>query len=122
VTGSGDPFYGRSVAGRAAHSIYFTMLAELGILGTCILFGMIYYTLKDLKYIRDSIFKKNNKVLNKMSNKWYSFTLALEGALVSYLVSGAFVSTLYYPNLWILMGFIVSLKNIVIQDLKTDTA
>ena len=121
VTGSKDPFYGRSVGGRAAHSIYFTMLPELGILGTCIFFGMVYYTFKDLKTIKDSIFKKNNKVLKKMSDKLFYLSLALEGALVSYLVSGAFISTLYYPNLWILMGFIVSLKHIVILDLKPDT-
>lgn len=122
VTDSDEPFYGRSVAGRQAHSIYFTMLPELGILGTCILFGMIYYTFKDLKTIKDSIFKKDNKVLNKTSDKLFSLVLALEGALVSYLVSGAFISTLYYPNLWILMGFIVSLKHIVILDMKQNAA
>ena len=122
VTGSDEPFYGRSVAGRQAHSIYFTMLPELGILGTCILFGMIYYTFKDLKTIKDSMFKKDNKVLNKTSDKLFSLVLALEGALVSYLVSGAFISTLYYPNLWILMGFIVSLKHIVILDMKQNAA
>jgi O-antigen ligase len=122
VMGSDDPFYGRSVAGRAAHSIYFTMLPELGILGTCILLVIIYYTFLDLKIIRGKVFKKNNKILNKMSDKWFYMSLALEGALVSYLVSGIFISTLYYPNLWILMGFIVSLKHIVILEMKLDTA
>jgi O-antigen ligase len=122
VTGSKDPFHGRSVAGRAAHSIYFTMLPELGILGTCIILGMIYYTFIDLRTIKSRLFIKNYKVSNPLSDKYLSLALALEGALVSYLVSGAFISILYYPNLWILMGFIVSLKYIVIQDLKTDTA
>jgi len=122
VTGSDEPFYGRSVAGRAAHSIYFTMLPELGILGTCIIFGMIYYTFKDLRTIRANILKKNYKESNQSSDKYLSIVLALEGALVAYLVSGVFISTLYYPNLWILMGFIISLKYIVIKGLKIDTA
>jgi O-antigen ligase len=122
VTGSDEPFYGRSVAGRAAHSIYFTMLPELGILGTCIIFGMIYYTFKDLRKIRANILKKNYKESNQSSDKYLSIVLALEGALVAYLVSGVFISTLYYPNLWILMGFIISLKYIVIKGLKLDTA
>jgi O-antigen ligase len=121
VTGSEDAFYGRSVAGRAAHSIYFTMLPELGILGTCFIFGMIYYTFKDLKNMKAALFKKDYKVLKKLSDIHLSFVLALEGSLISYLVSGAFISTLYYPNLWILMGFIVSFKHIVIPDLKPDT-
>ena len=141
VTGSDDPFYGRSVAGRAAHSIYFTMLPELGILGTGIFFAMIYYTFIDLRTIKDRLFNKGhkvpyrelrtikdrsfnkgNKVLNPSSDKYLSLALALEGSLVSYLVSGAFISILYYPNLWFLMGFIISLKYIVIKDLKADPA
>jgi O-antigen ligase len=122
VTGSDEPFYGRSVAGREAHSIYFTMLPELGILGTSIIFGMIYYTFKDLRTIKANIFKRDYKVSNQASDKYLSIVLALEGALVSYLVSGAFISILYYPNLWILMGFIISFKYIVIKELKLDTA
>jgi O-antigen ligase len=122
VTGSDEPFYGRSVAGREAHSIYFTMLPELGILGTCIIFGMIFYTFKDLRTIKANLFKKNHKISNQSTDKYLSIVLALEGALVSYLVSGAFISILYYPNLWILMGFIISFKYIVIKELKLDTA
>jgi len=122
VTGSDEPFHGRSVAGREAHSIYFTMLPELGILGTSIIFGMIYYTFKDLRTIKAYIFKRDSKVSNQASEKYISIVLALEGALVSYLVSGVFISILYYPNLWILMGFIISFKYIVIKELKLDTA
>ena len=115
VTGSDDPFYGRSVAGREAHSIYFTMLPELGILGTCIFIGMIYYTFKNIRTIKGSLNKKSKKDSNPSSDKYLSLPLALEGALISYLVSGAFISILYYPNLPILMGFVISLKNIALQ-------
>jgi len=50
------------------------------------------------------------------------FALALEGSLISYLVSGAFISILYYPNIWVLMGFVVSLKKIVELDSKPVAA
>ena len=63
VTGSNEAFYGRSVAGRQAHSIYFTMLPELGIIGTCIFIGMIINTLKDLKTIKNRYFHHKNKSL-----------------------------------------------------------
>jgi O-antigen ligase len=116
VTGSDEPFWGRSVAGRAAHSLYFTLLPELGILGTCIFVGMIAYTFKDLKAIKARLSNQKNSVANLVSNKYIPYVFALEGALISYLVSGSFISVLYYPNLWILMGFIISLKNIVILD------
>jgi len=116
VTGSDESFHGRSVAGRQAHSIYFTMLPELGIIGTGIFIGMIIYTLKDLKTIRVRASPQKNKGSSPISNKNYFLAMGLEGALIAYLVSGAFISILYYPNLWILMGFVLSLKKIAIQD------
>jgi O-antigen ligase len=115
VTGSDESFHGRSVAGRQAHSIYFTMLPELGIIGTGIFIGMIIYIFKDLKTIRFRS-SQQNKGSSPILNNNYFLALGLEGALVAYLASGAFISILYYPNLWILMGFVLSLKKIAIQD------
>lgn len=120
VTGSDDPFHGRSVAGRAAHSIYFTMLPELGLVGTFTILAMIFYCFKDLNLVKKMFIPgKSNKInINAgtvmYSEKLYHIALALEGSLVSYLVSSSFISTLYYPNLWILMGFIMSIKRIVL--------
>jgi O-antigen ligase len=132
-TGHGEEgYHGRSVAGRAAHSIYFTMLPELGILGTSLFIGMVFNMLKDLKTIKsrasgpirngpgpgpgEGSRSKKTRPVNPLANKNYALALALEGALVSYLVSGAFISVLYYPNFWILMGFIVSLKMVAVRE------
>lgn len=110
VTGSDEPWHGRSVAGRAAHSIYFTLLPELGIIGMILFLWMVYASIKDLKYIKmvtqDHIIKNPKE----KETKQYYLALALEGSLVAYLVSGAFISILYYPNFWILNGLIVSLR------------
>ncbi len=116
VTGSDDPFHGRSVAGRAAHSIYFTMLPELGLIGTFTILAMIFYCFKDLNLVKKRfILEKNKKIKANVgtgmsSEKLYHIALALEGSFISYLVSSSFLSTLYYPNMWILMGFIMSMK------------
>jgi O-antigen ligase len=122
VTESDEPFHGRSVAGRMAHSIYFTMLPELGLVGTFTIFAMIIYSIKDLNFIKKrAIPGKNNKAnaysgTNIPSTMLYHIALALEGSLISYLVSSSFISTLYYPNMWIMMGFIMSLKRIVARE------
>ena len=121
VTGTDEAFHGRSVAGREAHSIYITMLTELGIIGTGIIIGMIINIFKDLKAIRFRSSQQPNKGSSPIFNRNYFLALGLEGALVSYLVSGAFISILYYPNLWILMGFVISLKKIVILDSQPAT-
>ncbi len=119
VTGSDEPFYGRSVAGRAAHSIYFTLLPELGLIGLILFSGMLYFNIKDLQYVKNnSIINKNNNKTKQFAGYYYHMALALEGSIISYLVSGAFISILYYPNFWILMGFIISLKKNYISGVE----
>ena len=103
----------RSLSGRAAHSMYFTLLPELGSIGV-ILFGMlIWYSIKDLIYIRKVVVSKDHQFADEDSKRIYYLTLALEGSLVGYLTSSTFISTLYYPNVWIWLGFSLALKKIV---------
>ena len=37
---------------------------------------------------------------------------AMEGSLIGYIVSSVFISTLWYPALWIMIAFVVALRNI----------
>jgi len=103
----------RSLSGRAAHSLYFTLLPELGIVGVLIFITMIVCSLKDLKFIKRTTLNTTHIWSKEESKKVYYLTLALEGSMVGFLTSSVFISTLYYPNFWILCGFIVSLRKIV---------
>ena len=111
---SKEGYHGRSVAGRAAHSIYFTMLPELGIVGTSLILLMILGVHGDIRKVKRGLYGAKPRAPNPLENRHYAMALALEGALVSYLVSGAFISVLYYPNFWVLMGFAVSLRKIAV--------
>ncbi len=115
VTGSDEPFHGRSVAGRMAHSIYLTMLPELGLIGTMLFLGMVVMNIKDLNYIKKRMVEKSKQKERSIESRYYHLALALEGSMVAYLASGAFISILYYPNFWFSMGFVISLKNVVIK-------
>jgi hypothetical protein len=42
------------------------------------------------------------------------FGFGLEGSLVGFLVASAFVTTLYYPNLWVLLAFMESLRQVAL--------
>jgi len=103
----------RSLAGRAAHSLYFTLLPELGLVGTFIFLLMIIFSIKDLVYIRKAITYRKEIYSEEESKKIYYLAMALEGSLVGFLTSSVFISTLYYPNLWLLLAFIISLRRIV---------
>ena len=54
-----------------------------------------------------------SRFLNDKVTAWSS---AIAGSLTAYFVTGIFISVLYYPCFWIMMGFVVALKNIVALD------
>ena len=104
----GLSFHQRSIAGREAHSMYFTLMPELGLVGIVLFGWMLLLTLKNLWYIQRSAASGKMPVDGPLP--YASLAAALEASLVGYLASGAFLSVLYYPNFWLLMGFTLSLE------------
>lgn len=102
----------RSLGGRAAHSLYFTLLPELGLVGLTIFVSMLLYTWKDLNWLKQRA-KNNRKILTGEDKYIYYTALSMEASIIGYLISSVFISTLYYPNLWLMLGFVVAFKNII---------
>ena len=118
----GDRFNTRSLAGRAAHSMYFTLLPELGTVGTGLFIFMVlssYSTLGKVRSRAKQLEASSPNDARKERDIAFSSALssALEAAMVGYLVSSVFISTLYYPTFWVLMGFVVALGNTASRDL-----
>jgi len=113
--------HGRSRAGRAIHSLYFTLIPELGIIGILLFSGMLYFSYKDLKWIlkkeKEFLLKQNQseEIIQQM-HKIRFIIFGITGAMLGYLVSGIFLSVLYYPHFWLLISLCVALRNIVINS------
>lgn len=107
----------KSLAGRQAHSLYFTLLPELGLLGVFIFGSMVVFNYKDVRYcnrlgMRRPLPHRHEVIpVDADMEKAAWFGNAILGALVAYLVTSTFISTLYYPTFWILTGLAVALKN-----------
>lgn len=89
---------------RVAHSLYFQILGELGVIGFICFLLFIYFGLRN-----NSIFRK--KVLRSHDFSWIvveSFGVAIIG----YLVSGAFLSVAYYPHLYFIAAASIALRNL----------
>lgn len=111
---------GRTHGGRAAHSIYFTLIPELGVVGTVIFLGMLHYSLRGMKMIlntekergidiaRTEIDKRIEDELRKLKH----IILGVQGSLFGYFVAGIFLSVLYYPHFWILMALSLAVANV----------
>lgn len=124
----------KSLAGRAAHSLYFTLLPELGSVGLVIFLGMLVNSFRDLKWVSMTAVaygeKKDHPAKamdhlqdvrrrNKLRNALF-VARALEGAFIGYLVASTFVSTLYYPTFWVLIAFSVALRNCVSNEVASE--
>jgi putative inorganic carbon (HCO3(-)) transporter len=84
-----------------AHSIYMQALTELGSLGTIFELALIVCFLR-----LNARTRKRLKALQEKGRPSFEYCLAvgLDLAFVGYLVSGAFITVLYYPHLWVLLG------------------
>ncbi|KAB2890435.1 MAG: hypothetical protein F9K32_08695 [Desulfobulbaceae bacterium] len=88
-----------------SHNIFIQCAADLGYTGFSVLLLLIFFTFRNnynvRRIIRDS--RRDNDFLFFMSH-------ALDGALVGYMVSGFFVTVLYYPYFWINLAMTASLR------------
>lgn len=108
ASGNEDGIHGRSRAGRAAHSLYFTLLPELGLAGTLLFAGMVWSTMKTLRQAARAC----EKLPADEGHLLVALSRAIEASLVGYLTTGVLISVFYYPNFWVLMGFAVALGNV----------
>jgi len=105
----------KSLAGRQAHSMYFTLLPELGLLGVILYGGIVFLNFKHARLCglvgKLNAHGKSRQVKEGIELEAVTwFGNAILGALVGYLVTSTFISTLYYPTFWILTGLVVALK------------
>jgi len=113
----GRPVSGMTRAyGRVAHSMYFTILAELGILGSAFFAFLVYHFFKNSIHMAKTFNSVNpGKNATKANSdgsllSWRSLNLGLTGGMIGYLVSGAFVSVLFFPYFWLMCALSATLK------------
>ena len=110
--------------GRAAHSLYFTLIPEMGIVGTLLFLGMLRANYKDHRYLcslekrkidllaASTLDQKKKEKIKKSIRMLYFFSKAYTGAMIAYLVTGIFISVLWYNYFWALSSFWVATTNI----------
>jgi probable O-glycosylation ligase (exosortase A-associated) len=109
-----DPRGRRSLGGRVSHSVYFTVIPELGLVGTLLFFAVGWTMYRRLRGIIRQ---------DKSDTRWLQDTpelpllaRAMVVSLVGFAVTGAFISVLYYPHFWVLVGFVLALQGAVAKQ------
>lgn len=101
-------FFGdKNMWGKAAHSVWFTLLSELGIPGVLLYLSLLRANVRDLKYLK--------KLSTDGDNHRFAHFLALAfmASLAGFFASGTFLSALYYPHYWYLTAMIVATRKVI---------
>lgn len=96
----------RGMWGRQAHSLWFTLLPELGIPGVLLYLSLLRLNLRDLWYLRR---RSKDSEEHRFT---YFLSLAFMASLAGFFASGTFVSVLYYPHYWYLTAMIVATRKV----------
>ena len=101
--------------GRAAHSLWFTLLPELGIPGAILYLFLLRANLRDLSYLRKlSMDGDGHRFAHFLSR-------ALMASLAGFFAWGTFLSVLFYPHYWYLSAMIVATRQIIDRNLSSPT-
>lgn len=107
-------YFKRGMWGIFAHSLWFTLIPELGIVGIVLYFCLLYSNLKDIFFLK-KLQINNNPDLKYLQSLSLAFIVSFTG----FFTSASFLSVLYYPHYWYLTGLIVASagvsKNILVR-------
>lgn len=95
------------------HNIFIEAVSELGYTGLAVFIGLIIATFV--------INRRTRRIAGRLTEGRFLYFSAwgLDGALVGYLVSGFFVTVLYYPYFWINLALTVSLHKAALHKATT---
>jgi O-antigen ligase len=101
------PYYTKyyNPKGQLPHNIFIEALAEMGYVGLFVFIALIVYVFQENARTR-KITKQDGANPNRFI---YYMAYGFDGALIGYLVSGFFVTVLFYPYFWVNMGFTMGL-------------
>jgi O-antigen ligase len=113
VWNAGD--YQSPTATSVTHSLYFELLAEVGLAGFCLFLAILRRNRLDLQVVAD-VTRDAQGDLRRLGY----YERAIAGSFVGVLVSGASVSLLYYSHVWILTAMTVALKETAVRTRSSD--
>lgn len=93
----------RVMWGRAAHSLWFTLIPETGLIGIILYFSIIISNLKGIL----TIYRSRELAQSKEDIFFKAISVALLSSLFAFFASASFISVLYYPIFWYVTALIV---------------
>ena len=91
-----------------AHNSFITVVAETGLIGLISYLCLIYYTFQGCRRIRSALLLQG-----RQGGLIYVLSEALPISLIGFIATSMFISTTYYPQLFILCATVTAADNII---------
>jgi O-antigen ligase len=118
-----DDIRTKSLSGRQVHSLYFSLLADMGLVGCTVVALLLIGIVRALLRVillgnrlargppgpKAEVLPKTQETVRIEDSALLA--KAILCSLIGFLVSGAFISVAYYPHIWIMAGFATVIKN-----------
>lgn len=111
----------RDVWGKSVHSVYLTILSELGLAGLGMFAWLILRAFRQHRRLRRRSAAAEEKASDpdaaEAGHRIHSLSLALQGGIIAFLVAGVFISAFYYPVIWLLLALSAALERASLRRL-----
>jgi O-antigen ligase len=101
----------------AAHNSFVTVLAETGLLGFSAYMMIIFYSFRNCRRMRSTL-----EAQGQQDGLLWALAQALPISLTGYVVTAMFISTTYYPQLFILSAMTNAALNVAIAQNEDSPA
>jgi probable O-glycosylation ligase (exosortase A-associated) len=98
-----------------AHSMYFLILGELGILGLLLLFKLVFGNFRSNVRLRKRLLQQGPDGPIRFASDVRTLTM-LNASILGFAVAGAFLSVTYYPHIFVLGGLGLALRRVIAEE------
>lgn len=113
-TDSGTRFLQREMrrGALAPHNMFIQALTEVGFIGLLLIVLTFVTAFRRHRLLR--LMSRADRSTSGQSMLWLAHALDL--SLIGLAVSGSFLTVLYYPHLWVLLGLSIAVSRVVLND------
>jgi probable O-glycosylation ligase (exosortase A-associated) len=99
-----------------AHSMYFLILGELGILGLLLLFKLVFGNFRSNVRLRKRLVQARAQGPPDRFAADIRTLNTLNASILGFAVAGAFLSVTYYPHIFVLAGVGLALRRVIAEE------
>jgi probable O-glycosylation ligase (exosortase A-associated) len=105
-----------------AHSMYFQVIGELGVPGTVVLLSLLIGNMLATWRLRRRFLEYHGDKMTQDQQRTARMLMMATTSVIGFCIAGAFLSTAYYPHLFVLTGTLVAFRSMVSKTLPPDPA